>query len=328
MQPKKRSRLYDFVHRDGKGVSKEDVVTTHGLKGFFYRFRLSFGKLISINIIYVLGNILLLFLILTLAGYTKIPYFTPKNDFYGTVLGMQAAQGTLSAADFSLLSLLGQQTTAYANTAWTYVFWAISALTVLTFGCVNAGTAYLLRNLAKGEPIFPASDFFYAVKRNFKQAIPMGIIDALILVLVPSNIYVMLVSNSGFATGFMLWMNVAIFIIYFMMRFYIYMLMVTFELSLLQILKNALIFTLLGIKRNLVALLGIVLLIVLELLILLSGAGFLLPLAIALPLMFMFAIGAFMATYAGYYVIKKYMIDPYYEKLAEEKEEQETTPQA
>ena len=319
MEPKKkRSRLYDFIHRDGKGVSKADVVTTNGLKGFFYRFRLSFGKLISINIIYVLGNILLLFLILALAGYTKIPYVTPQNDFYNAPLGIQTAQGAFSAADFSMLTVFGQQTTAYANSTWTYVFWAISALTFLTFGCVNVGTAYLLRNLAKGEPIFPASDFFYAVKRNYKQAIPMGIIDAAILCIVPYNIFAMIVSNTGFMTSFMLWMNIAIFIVYFIMRFYIYMLMVTFDLTIFQILKNALIFTMLGIKRNLVALFGIILLILLDGLLLLSGAGFLLPIALAIPLMFLFAVGAFMATYAGYYVIKQYMIDPYYEKQAQE----------
>jgi len=318
---KKRSRLYDFIHRDGKGVSKSDVVTTHGLKGFFYRFRLSFSKLISINMIYVFGNVLLLFFILTLAGYTKIPYVTPQNDFYNAALGIQTAQGTFSAADFSMLTVFGQQTTAYANSTLTYVFWAISALTVLTFGCVNAGTAYLLRNLAKGDPIFPISDFFYAVKRNFKQAIPMGIIDAAILCIVPYNIFTMVVSNSGFMTSFMLWMNVAIFIVYFIMRFYIYMLMVTFDLSIFQILKNALIFTMLGIKRNLAALLGIFLLVFLDVVLLLSGAGFLLPLALAIPVLFLFAVGAFMATYAGYYVIKQYMIDPYYEKQAQAQEE-------
>ena len=145
----------------------------------------------------------------------------------------------------------------------------------------------------------------------------MGIIDAAILCIVPYNIFAMVAGNSGFVTSFMLWMNVAIFIVYFIMRFYIYMLMVTFDLSIFQILKNALIFTMLGIKRNLAALLGIFLLVLIDALLLLSGAGFLLPLALAIPLMFLFAVGAFMATYAVYYVIKQYMIDPYYEKQAQ-----------
>lgn len=99
--------------------------------------------------------------------------------------------------------------------------------------------------------------------------------------------------------------------------------MVTFDLTIFQILKNALIFTMLGIKRNLVALLGILLLILLDVLLLLSGAGFLLPIALAIPLMFLFAVGAFMATYAGYYVIKQYMIDPYYEKQAQVQAQEE-----
>ena len=105
------------------------------------------------------------------------------------------------------------------------------------------------------------------------------------------------------------------------MRFYIYLMMLTFDLSFKKLLKNALIFTMLGIKRNLAALLGIFLLVFLDVVLLLSGAGFLLPLALAIPVLFLFAVGAFMATYAGYYVIKQYMIDPYYEKQAQAQEE-------
>ena len=55
------------------------------------------------------------------------------------------------------------------------------------------------------------------------------------------------------------WGICALSILYFFMRFYIYLLLVTFDLSIRKILKNALIFTMLGIKRNLMGFLGVAL---------------------------------------------------------------------
>ena len=90
-----------------------------------------------------------------------------------------------------------------------------------------------------------------------------------------------------------------------------------------KIVKNSLIFSLLGIKRNLMALLGIIILVVLNALFLFSFNGMLLPLGVAFPFLILFAHGSFMATYASYYKIKEIMIDPYYENLenAEDAEE-------
>lgn len=315
-KPKKRFRLFD-LNRDGKGVEKKDVVTSTGLKGFFYRYRLSFGKLLSVNILYVLGNIFLLFLILTLAGYTKQTYYTPLSDTFSVQNGIYTAAGTLFSSDLAVRTLLGQQTSATANTTLTYVFWALSALTVFTFGCVNTGCVYILRQLITGEPVFVWSDFWYAVKRNWKQALPLGILDAAILFLLPYNIYTMLVSDGNYLTSLLLWMNVILLILYFFMRSYMYLQLVTFDIRIGKLIKNAFIFALLGWKRNFMALFGTLLLAALEVLLLMSGTGVLLPLAIAMPLMIFFSHTSFMGTYAAYYVVKPYMIDPALAEKAE-----------
>lgn len=308
-QQKKRFRLFD-LNRDGKGVQASDVVTSTGLKGFFYRYRLSFGKLLSVNIAYVLGNIFLIFLILTLAGYTKLTYFSPLSDTFSVQNGIYTAAGATTSADLALYTLMAQQTSELANTPLTYVFWGISALTLLTFGCVNAGCTYLLRNLVMGEPVFVWSDFWYAVKRNWKQALPLGILDAALLFLIPYNIYAMLASSNNYFTSVLLWMNIILFVLYTFMRFYLYLQLVIFDMKLTKIIKNAFIFALLGWKRNIMATLGILLMIALEVLLLMSGTGLLLPLAVAMPLMIFFSHASFMGTYASYYVVKQYMIDP------------------
>lgn len=95
------------------------------------------------------------------------------------------------------------------------------------------------------------------------------------------------------------------------MRYYIYVQMVTFKLSVFKIIKNSMIFALLGIKRNIVALLGIILGIFLEILFLFGSGGILVPFAVAAPLALMFSSFAYMKVYAAYYKIKDIMIDPY-----------------
>ena len=95
------------------------------------------------------------------------------------------------------------------------------------------------------------------------------------------------------------------------MRFYIYQLLITFDLKTVKILKNALIFSILGIFRNLVAIIGIVLFIAIHVLLII----WLLPLGVTiplvLPLVYSVAIISFISVYAAYPVIDKYMIAPY-----------------
>ena len=106
---------------------------------------------------------------------------------------------------------------------------------------------------------------------------------------------------------------IAIAVIYFFMRFYIYLLMVTFDLSIRKILKNALIFTMLGIKRNLMAVLGV--LVITALNVVLFPLFAMTPLGIAIPLILPFlyylAVVSFTTTYAAYPIIDRYMIAPY-----------------
>ena len=101
-------------------------------------------------------------------------------------------------------------------------------------------------------------------------------------------------------------------IVYAMMRMYIYLMMITFDLSIFKLLKNALFFTILGIKRNIMALLGIVLLLALEYVFLVVFF----PVAVILPFIFLFSVSGLMSAYAAYPKIKEIMIDPYYKETA------------
>jgi uncharacterized membrane protein YesL len=98
--------------------------------------------------------------------------------------------------------------------------------------------------------------------------------------------------------------------------------MVTFDMKLGKIFKNALIFTMLGIKRNLMALLGIVLLTgIFGALIIFFGQ--MIPAFYIIPFLCLLGFCGFMYTYAAYPIIQRYMIDPVQKPKAPEPAAQE-----
>lgn len=320
MSNKKRSKplkIFDF-QRDGKGISKNKTDKTGGLKRFFLSYKDNFGKLVSTNIIFVLGNFPIFFLVAALSGVTKKDIYLPLSDLFQNLNTILVTGAESTPYSLSLFALEGLQNQTLAPSTWTYVFYGISALTLFTFGPINAGTAYIFRNIASGEPVFVWSDFIYALKRNIKQALPFGIIDVGICSLLIWNIYNNITTGS-FLTSLFFWTNIIIFILYFFMRYYIYVQMVTFKLTMFKIFKNSLIFTLLGFKRNILALLGIIFLLIVEFLLLFSFGGVLMPFAIAAPLAMLFSTFAYMKVYASYFKIKEVMIDPYYEAHPKER---------
>ena len=85
--------------------------------------------------------------------------------------------------------------------------------------------------------------------------------------------------------------------------------LVTFNIKISKAIKNALIFTALGLKRNLMACLGLIIISAIAfipMLLFLPKYGVFL----VLPLLYYLGICAFIYTYAAYPVIQKYMIDP------------------
>ncbi len=324
LEKKKKFKLFD-LQRDGKGISKKEPLAESGLKRFFITYKNNFTKIVYVNIFMVLGNFPLIFLIATLSGVTKNETLLPLSDLFQNLGFIYSPSADPTPFNMALYSLEGLQRVAQVATGWTYAFYGISALFLLTFGIVNVGTAYILRNIAMGEPVFTWYDFWYAVRRNWKQALPFGAVDALVNVLLVFNIFTMITNDGSFFTSLLFWSNIVIFVLYFIMRFYIYIQMVTFNLTVFKIIKNSLIFALLGLKRNILAVLGIAISLALELLFFSVTA--LLPVAVAAPLAVLFSTLAYMKVYAAYFKIKEIMIDPYkaeHPELYPEEEEIET----
>lgn len=315
---KRRFKLFD-LQKEGKGISKNQATLEPGLKRFFISYKNNFGKIVTVNIIMVLCNFPIFFLIAALSGVSQNDIYFPLSDLFQNVNGIFEADGGVTPYKMTLFAIEGLQKQDLAPSVMTYVMYAVSALTLFSFGPVNAGTAYVLRNIAAGEHVFVWADFKYAVKRNWKQALPFGIIDVIISAWLCWNIYTMIVAPGQFITSVLVWSNIVLLIFYFFMRYYIYVQMVTFKLSVFKIFKNSLIFSLLGIKRNVMALLGILFVLMLEIFFLFGTGAILLPLAVAAPLTVLFSTFAYMKVYASYFKIKQIMIDPYLEEHPEER---------
>ncbi|MBO7175800.1 MAG: DUF624 domain-containing protein, partial [Clostridia bacterium] len=171
--------------------------------------------------------------------------------------------------------------------------------------------AYNLRSMVRHEPVYLWSDYMYAIKRNWKQALTVGILDCVFLFLLVFDYLYFYMITGSFAVDFMFFVIFALIVLYGIMRFYIYLLLITFDLKTLKIFKNALIFAVLGIKRNIMATLGIVAMVVINGLLIIGGLSIGLALPVILPFFYLLGFSGFMSTYAAYPVIKKYMIDPY-----------------
>ena len=311
----KQFTLYSLFHknRDDLREIREPEDTTPNLKRFFKLLGRKLWTLVSVNLM-MLPIILPVFLAIFLyLGIDKTP--SANNPIFAQLYG--ANMISPSPESGFLMDLFGAQfmIPAYHSTA-TYVGIGICALfLVVTFGWQNIGIAYILRSLVRGDPVFIFSDYFYAIKRNWKQGFFLGLLDFSIIFLLVFDFMYLWGQTGSFGADLMFWGVSALAILYFFMRFYIYLLQITFHLSIRKILKNALIFTTLGIKRNLMAVLGMAILTafavaLMALFVMMFGFnGLAIP--VILPFFYYLAVNAFMSTYAAYPIIDRYMIAPY-----------------
>lgn len=116
------------------------------------------------------------------------------------------------------------------------------------------------------------------------------------------------VKSKSFINGVFFYSCIFLLFIYLMMRNYIYLLLVTFKMSIFKIFKNSFIFVFLGFKRNILAFIGILLVCLLNIYIFM----YIQLVGVLLMLIMTVATCSFIGSYAAYPVIKKYMITPYY----------------
>lgn len=316
-QKKKRMTLNPFENmftKDGKGVEKDElkILDKPGLGNFFKLLRRKLNHIFSVNLLLIFGNFPVFFALFALA-YTTSDVLAPSSQLYPLIRG--CAHFDNSPAIMSLIGVFGKQDSISVLSSASYVLFGLTLLVLITFGLVNVGTTYILRNLLRGEPVFVMSDFWYAIKKNWKQGLIYGVIDVLLIVILVYDIlyYRTNIAVSGlFMTMYVVGYGMAI--IYGFVRMYAYLMIVTFDMKLTKILKNSLYFSVLGLKRNTLALLGIGILVVLDYILI----RVFMPIGLVIPFIILFGLCQYIGVYAAFPKIKQIMIDPYYKEVAAE----------
>lgn len=313
-------RFFDLNRDNRPDAIEED--TTPSIKRYFKLLGRRFWKLVSLNIMMLpmILPILIIFYATISAEKTPIANHAIFSQLYGANLIDPTPTTT------TLLDLFGaQRSISVYNDIGTYVIIGVCVLFLaVTWGWQNIGSTYILRSMVRGEPVFLMSDYAYAVRRNLKQGFVLGLIDVVAIFLLVFDFTYFMGMPSSFWTDVCYFAIMALCILYFLMRFYIYLLLVTFDMSLKKIFKNALIFSILGMKRNFMGVLGIVLItsinVVLFALFAMTPLGIAIPLI--LPFLYYLAVTSFTSAYSAYPIIDRYMIEPY-KHLNEDEEEEE-----
>lgn len=313
----KLPNIFD-TQKEGKGVEKGEVKDP-SFKNFFKYFGRSITKLLNTNLMFTLLCLPVFSLFFAIAGFTNLSAPAASGTLFGPVRSA-IISGNINPVTMSLFGAYGVQTDQSVRlTVPTLIFFGIAALIIFTWGYANTGMFYVIRNLQKGEPVFMFADFKQTIKQNKLQSLLLGIIDLAIIGLTFYDLQFFAINSSlSSMYSVMFWICVFIGIMYLIMRVYLYLMLVTFDLSIYKMFKNGLIFVFIGLKRNIPAILGMLLVIAFNVFIFI---GFL-PVGIVLPFVLTFATCAYIGVYAAYPKIKEIMIDPYYNENGEETEEE------
>ena len=186
---------------------------------------------------------------------------------------------------------------------------------VLTNGLASAGLTNVTRNIARDKHSFGLSDFFDTLKKNWKQALPAGIINTLVYAMLFFDIYFFWFSSKGIMASVGVGICVCILFIFTVMNYYIWTLMITFKFTLKQIYKNSFKFVFINMKLNLLCFFSLLLVYAVNIgLIFLFQSAFIIvfTLEIFLYILLYPSFRFLLVQFCTFPSIKKYIIDPYY----------------
>ena len=181
-------------------------------------------------------------------------------------------------------------------------------LPIVTIGPAMAGFTHVLRSYANEQPVFMFSDFWENFKSNFKQSFVLGLLSLFLSTMLVMGISFYFTNGAENSLMYLpAGILVAIFILFLFANFYIPLMIVTLELPMKNIIKNSVIFAVLGMKSNIFTLLVLALI--------LFFAWFFEGFSLLFFVIIGFSLIGLLIVHNSYRVLKKYAIDPYYAAL-------------
>lgn len=192
-----------------------------------------------------------------------------------------------------------------------------------------AGLTMITRNFAREEHAFVLSDFIETVKKNWKPFFINGIICYVFSILLYVAVkYYLAMGARGWIFTIALAICIMVSCLFVFSQYYVPTMIITLDLKLKQIYKNALIFAFLGLWRNLMLTAIFAVLIFINVVI----YYMMMPLAIIIDLLLIiliaFSFASYLINFAAYPLIEKMIIKPYYEKQNAPADKEEEEPAA
>ena len=197
----------------------------------------------------------------------------------------------------------------------------LACIPIITIGPATAAMNYVCRNFSQAKPAYFFSDFIEKCKEHFKQGILVGIIQLAVGALLSTSLYSWVYGEFDAPAIFRTVAVVVIFIFGYLLlfgSFYMYPMMVSFDLKIKQLIRNSVILALTQFWRN------IVIFLVLAALLLLTYLFW--PLTLPLPLFLGFTLMAYVSNALIFPVLERYVAAPVQEKTAESVEKSEEDP--
>ena len=225
-----------------KKVPKEDYVPEqHGpVFNFFYTLKTHFFTITSVNFLFLVFNIPMMFVAFALV-LLFLPYlnsvFVPQNFVQfmldSGVVGNQAINDVGTDAAYQIYYLI-------------VVFCVMFLLgtTLVVIGPFQAGFSQIYRNLYRQEGVFFFSDFKEGMSNNWKQSLGASIVSIIVtsICLLASGFYLNMGTSWGTAVGTFF---VILFFVFIIIQNMVYTMIVSRDIPLHKIYKNAFLFFLL-----------------------------------------------------------------------------------
>ena len=211
-------------------------------------------------------------------------------------------------AVFGFLMLSGVAMKLVVSVLCTLAFFVV-------FGPATTAVFKIMKNYSTERHVFIIRDFKKGFTENFKKALPVGIVNLIVYISVAAAVYIypqMAKAVGSDLIYVMMVLSISLGIAVMMVSFYAYIMIAVTDISLKNIIRNSIVLTVYEIKKNLLTLLFVLLI-----------GGFFAFMALVntfTMVIYIFvpaAVLIYIISFNCYPVVKKYVIDPYYEKIGE-----------
>ena len=191
------------------------------------------------------------------AGISKDLYETPMQIFFGVLFRKFWKFVQISLMYFvstiplwGLLFVVSTDDIVARVSMHSFIFMIISII-----GCplFTTGFAFVLRNFSRQRHAWIFHDLIKNIKKNIKQSLALFVLD-IIMAVMAFSCYVFYGNpelSGGMFFSILSVFYIFIFAVYFMMHYFIYTIMVTFDMKFGEILRNSFLLTIIKLPRNL-----------------------------------------------------------------------------